>query len=56
MQLGYLTLPIDRSNIEDGAEAWWRGLSPATRGVFLQALWEIQGEPEPRTQEEEKAA
>lgn len=38
---------IDEQHLDEGAEAWWRSLTPAQRGVYLQALWEVEDCPEP---------
>lgn len=43
-----MNLRVDETQMEEGAEAWWKSLTPATRGVFLQAVWEIEREPPPR--------
>lgn len=37
---------IDCDYIDDAALGWWRSLSPSTRAVFIQALWETEDQPE----------
>lgn len=43
-----MRLAIDLDQLSEGAEQWWRSLTPTERGVFMQALWEIEEEPAPR--------
>lgn len=43
-----MRIEIDTNIMEEGAEAWWRSLSPGTRAVFMQAVWECQHCPLPR--------
>ncbi len=35
----------DDLNDLEKCERWWRSLDAGTRLVFIQALWETQGEP-----------
>lgn len=47
-------MKIDYDYVEDGARAWWTSLTPGERGVYLQALWEVEREPEPRQRKSSK--
>ena len=44
-----MRLIIDERHLREEAIAWWKSLDPGTRGVFMQALHEVEGEPEPRS-------
>ena len=35
-----MRVAIDEDYIVDKALAWWRGLTPRQRAIFIQALWE----------------
>lgn len=50
-----MRIGIDDRILEDGALDWWRSLSPGTRAVFMQAVWEIEQCPPPRGKEERAA-
>lgn len=44
-----MRVTIDENLLSDSARAWWLSLSPQSRGVFVQALFECEGEPEATT-------
>lgn len=44
-----MRLTIADRQLDDEAAAWWRSLTPDERGVYLQATWECEGLPAPRT-------
>jgi hypothetical protein len=41
--------PIATEHLEEGAVDWWRSLTPGERAVQIQAIWECEDEPPPRT-------
>lgn len=39
--------PWDDLSDYEKSQRWWRSLDAGARAVFIQALWETQGEPLP---------